>query len=268
MKSKMKKLLKNGLPPFVIRQLVLARYRLGVARNRSRYGGGAYFCPVCDGAIREFRISGEATDCPVCRAGERSRADWAYLREHTDLFSAARKSLLHVAPEPFFLIRFRKQKGLDYRSIDLASPLAERKMDVTDLRFPDRRFDAIYCSHVLEHVENDRRALAEFFRVCKPGGWALLQVPVTAAKTCEDFSIRDPRERLRVFGNEGHVRRCGPDYGERMQAAGFAVSVLPVRSVFSAEVLDRMGIRNRNRYLFFCRRPAEERTPLRADARK
>lgn len=254
----MKAMLKKILPPRVQRGLILGRYSLAVARNRSRYAGGSCYCPVCNLEIKEFRISGESTDCPICRAGERSRADWYYLREHTDLFSAERKSLLHIAPEPFFLVRFRKQPGLEYVSMDLKSPLAELHMDVTDLKFPEGRFDAIYCSHVLEHVEDDRRAMAELFRVCKPGGWAMLQVPVTVEKTFEDSRVRSPAERKRLFGNEGHVRRCGPDYAERMRAAGFVVQALPVASFISEESLGRMGIRNRMRYVFFCRKPAAE----------
>src|SRR5262249_12426105 len=78
--------------------------------------------------------------------------------------------------------------------------------------------------HVLEHVPDDRRAMREFYRVLKPGGWAILLVPITVERTFEDPAVVDPAERLRLFGQEDHVRRYGPDYGDRLSEAGFAVS--------------------------------------------
>jgi len=101
--------------------------------------------------------------------------------------------------------------GSNYLTADLFDPLAMVKMDVTNIEYPDHSFDVIYCSHVLENVQDDRRALREFYRILKPNGWAILLVPVTAQKTFEDPSVTSPEDRLRLFGETYRVRRYGPD---------------------------------------------------------
>jgi ubiquinone/menaquinone biosynthesis C-methylase UbiE len=116
------------------------------------------------------------------------------------------------------------------------------KVDITAIQMADHTFDAIYCSHVLEHVPDDRRAMREFCRVLKPGGWAILLVPITAQKTFEDPTVVDPAERLRLFGQEDHVRRYGPDYIDRLTAAGFEALEINVSDLFSNEEARRMGI--------------------------
>jgi len=85
---------------------------------------------------------------------------------------------LHVAPEEALAWRFRQVPGLDYLSADLYNPRAMVKMDIACIQFPDASFDIIYCSHVLEHVPDDRRALTEFYRALSPGGYAVLIVPI------------------------------------------------------------------------------------------
>lgn len=117
--------------------------------------------------------------------------------------------MLHVAPEPSFGVIFSKSKYIDYLSADLYDKSVMVKMDITDIQYPENYFDIIFCSHVLEHVLDDKKAMREFLRVLKPTGWAVLQVPIMAMKTIEDPSITDPDERLRVFGQHDHVRRYG-----------------------------------------------------------
>ena len=133
--------------------------------------------------------------------------------------------MLHVAPEQVFAEKFEKMSSLDYLSADLDSPLAKVRMDIRDIQYPDDSFDVICCSHVLEHVEEDRQAMAEFHRVLRPGGWAILQVPILGEKTFEDPSMKTPEERERVFGQHNHVRIYGRDYKDRLEAAGFTVHV-------------------------------------------
>jgi ubiquinone/menaquinone biosynthesis C-methylase UbiE len=90
----------------------------------------------------------------------------------------------------------------------------------------DRSFDAVLCNHVLEHVPDDRKALGEIFRVLKPGGWAILMVPLSSrAETDEDPTVVDPKERERRFGQDDHVRLYGQDYQARLEAAGFHVTM-------------------------------------------
>src|SRR5262249_51815629 len=134
--------------------------------------------------------------CPRCLALERHRLLSLYLREKTNLFSDPLK-VLHFAPEFCFFFLFKGSSIVDYTTVDLDSPPVEVYMDITDIIYPDDTFDVILCYHVLEHVPDDRKAIAELYRVLKPGGWAILQSPVNAnyEKTFEDPSIVTPEER-------------------------------------------------------------------------
>jgi SAM-dependent methyltransferase len=162
--------------------------------------------------------------------------------------------MLHVAPEECFLDRFPKIIGSGYVSADLASPFAMVRMDITRIAYPDEYFDAIYCSHVLEHVEDDRRAMREFHRVLRKDGWAILNVPITAPATFEDPSIISPAARLAAFGQEDHVRRYGPDYIDRLREAGFGVDVFSAADIASPEECIRMGLTAATGALYFCRK--------------
>jgi SAM-dependent methyltransferase len=210
------------------------------------YWGTARWCPVCEHRANRFTRFKHHPNregmCVFCRSLERHRFFWLYAQAHTDLFDGRRKRVLHVAPEPCFVGQLRRRLGNGYLTADLMSPRAMVKMDITAIQFPDATFDVIYCSHVLEHVPDDRRAMREFCRVLKPDGWAILLVPITATQTFEDPSVVDPAERLRLFGQEDHVRRYGPDYVDRLQDAGFNVSETKVPDLFSEEEARRLGI--------------------------
>jgi ubiquinone/menaquinone biosynthesis C-methylase UbiE len=152
-------------------------------------------------------------------------------------------TMLHFAAEACFESRFRSIIGAGYMTADLMRP-ADMKIDITDIQLPENSFDIVYCSHVLEHVPDDRRAMREICRVLKPNGWAILMVPITAEKTVEDPSITDPHERLRLFGQDDHVRAYGPDFVERLEEAGFDVTVTRADDFLSSEEIDRIGVRD------------------------
>ena len=126
------------------------------------------------------------------------------------------------------------------------------KMDITAIDFPDRSFDVIFCSHVLEHVPENRQALREFHRVLKDDGWAILLVPIKAQRTVEDPSIRTPAERLRVFGQADHVRVYGPDYVDRLREAGFGVTIAQVADLVPAADRQRLGLTAEAGEIFRC----------------
>ena len=116
-------------------------------------------------------------------------------------------------------------KNLDYTTADLDSPIADLHLDVTDIHQPDNTFDVVICNHVLEHVSDANKAFAEIKRILKPGGWAILLVPINPdVDTFEDPSITDPKERERLFGQYDHVRQFGRDYAEVLRKAGFDVT--------------------------------------------
>ena len=172
----------------------------------------------------------------------------------TDLFDGKPKKMLHVAPEGCLERRLASRLADGYFTADLANPRAMVRMDITRIPHPDESFDVIYCSHVLEHVSDDRRAMREFHRVLKADGWAILLVPVTADQTTEDPTLVDPAERLRTFGHEGHVRRYGPDYVDRLEAAGFCVQVTRVAGLLDANEAIRLGLGRASGEIYYCTR--------------
>ena len=223
--------IKNVLPRVISYAILLLNWKIKRLINSIIYAGDEFYCPICSSKISAFIINEEGfADCPICGSGERHRVDWIFLSKNTNLLNNAHKKMLHVAPELFFISKCKKIKNLDYITIDLEDPRAQNKMDITNIKYSADFFDIIYCSHVLEHVIHDDKAIREFYRVLKKGGWAVLQVPVTIDKTFENINITTPEERKRVFGHEGHVRRCGLDYCDRIRAAaGFITKVDPNR---------------------------------------
>jgi SAM-dependent methyltransferase len=113
--------------------------------------------------------------------------------------------------------------NLDYTTADLESPLADVKLDIQHVPFDKDTFDVVICNHVLEHVPDDRQAMREIYRILKPGGFAILQVPMDPGldKTYEDPSILAPRDREKHFRQKDHYRLYGRDYPERLKEAGF-----------------------------------------------
>jgi SAM-dependent methyltransferase len=246
-----------------VKSLVPPRWRALLRRQWSRlfYFGFSRYCPLCGSHLRRFRRVAWLKNalCPVCGSFERHRSIWLYLTRKTDLFDGVPKRFLHVAPEPELARRIRKARSLTYVSADLASAHAAIRMDLTRIPFADDRFDAIYCSHVLEHIPDDRKAMAELRRILRPTGWAILQVPIMGRTTREDPSITSPDERERAFGQHDHVRSYGADYRDRLENAGFAVKVDRIEETYRQEEIRRCHlIREEEGYLpddvYFCRK--------------
>ena len=226
-----------------------------VVKGVPYYGTGRW-CPVCGKSSRLFRSFGavprEDAQCVHCDALERHRLLWLYLNKHTDLFDGKPKKVLHVAPELCFESRFRQRLGDSYITADLFNPRAMVSMDITDIQYPDESFDVIYCSHVLEHVHDDKKAMREFCRVLKKTGWAILLVPITSDVTFEDPTITDPQERLKAFGQEDHVRRYGPDYVSRLEEAGFNVQMTTIAELAHEQDIIKMGLTAASGEIYFC----------------
>ena len=210
--------------------MTLMQFTLEKARSVA-LRGQRYQCPICEGRFTYFLpfegiFPSENGICPGCGSMPRQRALWLLLLDLAkkgEIRLAGR--MLHVAPERCLTRRFRKM--FDYVSVDLDGAKAMRAGDITDLReFDNNTFDAIVCNHVLEHVVEDRKAMAELYRVLRPDGWASLQVPWRHdAPTDEDSNVTDPSERERRWQQWNHVRLYGYDYSERLEAAGFRVKM-------------------------------------------
>lgn len=195
------------------------------------------FLPYGYGKQRQNALS------PGTLSLERHRQMWLYLQNETDFFTTKYK-VLHIAPEQEFLRKFKRMKNLEYTSADLYSPIVDVKADILDLPFEDESFDIVFCNHVLEHIEDDNKAMTELFRVMKRGGWGIFQVPMknSLEKTFEDFSITDPKERQKHFGQYDHVRWYGMDYFERLKSAGFQVDINYYSRNFTKEERTKFGL--------------------------
>jgi SAM-dependent methyltransferase len=175
-----------------------------------------------------------------------------YLRNRTDIFSDNLK-VLHIAPEYSLSKILGPRPNLEYVSADLDSPLAMVKMDITNIQFEDNRFDVVLCSHVLEHIVDDQKAMRELFRVLKPGGWVLIQSPIdlTRDKTFEDFTIVSPDGREKAFGLSGHVRVYGRDYKDKLEAVGFTVKIDDYVTTLDIDIVRKCGLDARED-IYFC----------------
>ncbi|NER18625.1 class I SAM-dependent methyltransferase [Spongiivirga citrea] len=240
----MKKLFKfilNTIPrPILIRLSFLIRPLLVLFLK-----GKKYTDPIDGKSFRKFLPYGYGKQrpnvlSPSTLSLERHRLLWLYLKNETDFFTKPQK-VLHFAPEQAFYKGFRKQKNLDYTTTDLNSPLADVKADICNLPFEDDTYDVILCNHVLEHIPDDTKAMQELFRVLKPGGMGIFQIPqdLNREQTFEDNSITDPKKRTEIFGQYDHVRVYGRDYFEKLRSIGFKVDEVDYTSDLSSELVDK-----------------------------
>lgn len=215
-------------------------------------------CPLCESSVGAFGPFGVVprpeARCPICGSLERHRLIWLFFLRRTDLLDGKAKKMIHFAPEREIQARLETAPGIEYLTADLDARRAMACVDITAIQFPDESFDVVYCSHVLEHIPDDRLAMRELYRILKSSGWAAIMVPITAERTFEDPSVTDPRERERLFGQVDHVRRYGPDIIDRLREAGFVVERLSAPDVVSAEEARRFGIMDED--IFLCRKAA------------
>lgn len=235
------KFILNFLPrPFLIRLSYTARPFLAFFLKGNTYtdpiDGKSFksFLPYGYGKQRDNALS------PSTLSLERHRLLWLYLKNETNFFTAKLK-VLHFAPEQAFYKRFRVLKNLDYITTDLNSPLADVKADICNLPFADNEFDVILCNHVLEHIPDDSKAMQELYRVLKPEGMGIFQIPQDLSRetTFEDDTITDKKERAKIFGQYDHVRIYGRDYFDKLRSIGFKVEEVDYTSTLSDEDITR-----------------------------
>ena len=222
--------------------------------------GNAYICPCCGWRLRAFTTGGLSLRrrhhgyCPRCNSKARHRRVWLYLRERTNLFDDQMR-LFEVSPKYSFSRRFVRMPNIEYVTGDISTrPNVALKMDLTAVPLRSCSFDAVICQHVLEHIEDDRSAIAEIYRILRPGGWALISVPLRLDQpTYEDASIVTPADRKAAFGEISHVRFYGYDLRERLADAGFVVS-LDHASDLDEGKKRRHGLLN-DENIFLCRKP-------------
>jgi SAM-dependent methyltransferase len=239
--SKIFKYILNTIPrPILIKLSYLARPVLAFSMK-----GDTYIDPIDGKTFKRFLPYGyesprENVLSPSTLSLERHRLLWLYLKNETDFFTKKYK-VLHFAPEQAFYKRFRALENLNYTTTDLDSPLADIKADICDLPFADNSFDIIFCNHVLEHIPDDNKAMEEIYRILKPNGWAVLQIPqdLKRATTFEDDTITDRKERAKIFGQYDHVRIYGRDYFTKLREIGFHVDEVDYTSKLTPETIDK-----------------------------
>ena len=208
-------------------------------------------CPCCGGRFRHFRRSRLAPFrgiCPRCHSFSRQRA-MTLLFERMELQG---RRILHFAPERALEPVFDRMHGVRRVTTDLHAP-AELRLDITDIDLPDASFDLVVCSHVLEHVPDDRAALRELARIVAPGGLVLIIVPYHPQhETFEDPAITKPLARAVAFGQPGHVRVYGIDFRDRLEGAGFLTEDRTAADLFDERTLERFQLRPREHF-FHCR---------------
>jgi SAM-dependent methyltransferase len=231
--------------------------------------GLRYACPFCHLRFRRLEPRGRdlpvyaelgivggglrEAECPWCRSNDRERLLYLFLRRETDLFRRPQR-VLHVAPEA----RLRRAIAADQRSYettDLAMPGVDFHCDLTAIPRPDAAYDAVICSHVLEHVTDDRAAMRELCRVLAPGGFAVLQVPIATllAETREDPQL-SPEERSASFGDPTHLRLYAePDYVRRLEQAGFAAEPKDARTLLGDRAVSTYALQPEEK-VFVCSR--------------
>lgn len=219
--------------------------------------GNTYICPFCGYASKDLRPVGQ--DAPVysekriippgrrkggcykCGSIDRERLIYLFLKQKLQIFDGRKNlKILHIAPEKNVAEIILRSGFEEYVCGDLFAegytyPSWVRNMNVLDIPFGDNTFDLVLCNHVFEHIPNDTDAMKEILRVLKPGGKAMMQIPLSLIlrETYEDCSIVKPEDRIRSFGHFDHVRIYGQDYPGRLEKAGFIVSRFNVSKEFS-----------------------------------
>jgi SAM-dependent methyltransferase len=226
--------------------------------RRLRHRGDAVQCPCCGREWGSFAPAWNRAGaiCPGCGSHERHRALCLYLSERTPLGDEP-MSLLHFAPEYALRGRMEATPGLRYVTADLDPRGVDVRVDITAMPFEDGAFDAILCSHVLEHVPDDRAAMSELRRVLRPGGWALVLVPLDLAResTHEDAGVTSPEDRVREFGQHDHVRMYSADIAGRLEDAGLLVAADRFVEELGEERRRRHGLLTQD-LIFRCERPS------------
>jgi SAM-dependent methyltransferase len=256
-------LIKRGIKKIVSQKMAFVWRRCAnilCLRNR-------FVCPCCGGHFRKmksyeesFYIKGKLIDhytenaiCPACGSDIRHRFLFTFLENNTDILTTHLR-LLHFAPEKGISCFFKKQRNIDYVPCDInpSNYSGAIKIDITNIQFPDNSFDCILATHVLEHIKDDKRAIKEIYRVLKPGGWALVVIPIYGEKTFEDHDL-DYSGREKMYGMGDHMRMNGLDFRVKLVDAGFHVDILSLDDV-PGKYIDR-SIRSphvdSDKYLFF-----------------
>jgi SAM-dependent methyltransferase len=240
-------------------------------KNRIKFWGLKYYCVMCHSHVNKMLPMGvnsylfkkshiigggyrENAVCPVCNSLDRERMIYYFLKNHTKIFKS-NCSILHFAPEENLHRKLTANSNCQYISGDITPGKADYVVDITKIQFDENRFDYIICNHVLEHIPDEQRAISEMKRVLKPNGRIIITMPICISNpiTLEDENIITRADRLKVYGQEDHVRLYGSDVKKRLSSYGLKVLEYNFAIKEGKKKLNKYSITNGDR-LFFCRK--------------
>lgn len=226
---KLKSLFKSIIP----KKFHLLIFEITAKLLHCKYKGKIKQCPCCNAWLKDFAPFSQAHSaadryCTNCLCFSRHRLLFPYLKNELDSFNIRDIKLLHIAPEKCLENIFRSNANIEYTSIDLNNKNADKLMDLTNLKFSDKAFDLIIAVHVLEHINNDLKAMKEIHRVLKPTGKAIILVPIDyqKANTYEDNNLKSYFQREKAYGQGDHMRLYGIDFSNKLVDAGFKVEAV------------------------------------------
>ena len=169
-----------------------------------RFRGSKYLCNICDSPLKKFiPLDDQDLLCPFCGSRSRTRALFKILDESKLLTG----TVLHFSPSRSLYRNLKKNPKITYISTDFANEfIADHHFDITNITLDEGSVDLIICFHILEHIIEDQKAINELARVLDHNGICLVQTPFKTGGIYEDNTIINPQERLKVFGQEDHVR--------------------------------------------------------------
>jgi SAM-dependent methyltransferase len=181
--------------------------------------------------------------CPVCKITDRDRLCALYLQKGID--PQRQYNLVEFAPSPQLSAFIRRYKNIRHRTADLFMDGVDDKADLVNMPvYADDSFDIFVCSHVLEHVDDDVKAMSELYRILKREGFGIAMVPLfkEVERTKEDPSIKDEALRWKYFGQHDHVRLYAKhEYIARLESVGFNVQQHG-KEYFGQDVFQKNGI--------------------------
>ena len=193
-----------------------------------RYAGNSMQCNICEFKLKQFvKRSNDDLLCPNCGSLSRTR------RLFNTLTTLPLKGkVLHFSPPQSLSSKLKTISSIHYVTTDFVGEFTtDFHYDITSISADDNTFDIIICYHVLEHIEEDTKAMSELYRVLKPNGICLIQTPFKEGDLYEDYSITSEEGRKSAFGQEDHVRVYSVDaLNKRLQAAGFSTNLISATS--------------------------------------
>ncbi len=236
----MYKTLKSILKKVIPKNLLVANEQLIRQVTYLFYRGDRFQCNVCAAKLSTFVLL-ETGDllCPRCGSLPRTRRLWEFIKPQI----SENPKILHFSPSRTLFRKLKAIKDLDYLSTDFEDEfLADQKLDIRNTALAPNSFDLIICFHVLEHIDEDLKAMAELFRILKPGGQCLIQTPFKEGDIYENPAITSPEARLQHFGQADHVRIYSVEgLKERLKQMGFKINV----QTFNDPIDNRSGFKEK-----------------------